>query len=406
MVPARCPIAVLVESFPTLSETFVAAELEALRALGHPVRVEARERSIQTNPEALGRFDVAYAFEDRRRSRLAALVRLVLRHPLGCLRDLADRRTWRAEEAVLPLRVLAPIADRLRAHGARHLHAHFAAGPALDAVRLSRLLGVRCSVIGHGWDVFKEPRNLAGKLRAADLALAPCAYTARHLASIAGREVPVVVMGVDGERFRRRSPAPGGRHVLAVGRLVEKKGFAHLLEAVALLEAQRPLDACTIVGDGPLRTQLTARAERLGLGHRVRFAGAQPPDGVRDELEGADVLAMPCVVAPDGDRDAMPVAVKEALAMEVPVVASDEVGLPELVADEWGRLVTPGDPHALARALDDVLNLPLQQRVAMGRAGRAHVLGACAIATETGRLSALVNDLPELRAISPRVVRQ
>jgi glycosyltransferase involved in cell wall biosynthesis len=94
----------------------------------------------------------------------------------------------------------------------------------------------------------------------------------------------------------------------------------------------------------------------------------------------------------------MPVVVKEALAMEVPVVASDEVGLPELVADEWGRLVTPGDPHALARALDDVLNLPLQRRVAMGRAGRAHVLGACAIATETGRLSALVAASPELRA--------
>ncbi|MBA2765987.1 MAG: hypothetical protein H0U33_03305, partial [Solirubrobacterales bacterium] len=107
MVAARCPIAVLVESFPKLSETFVASELDALRALGHPVRVEARERSLQTNPEALGRFDVAYAFEDSRRARLAALVRLVLRHPLGCLRDLADRRTWRAEEAVLPLRVLA-----------------------------------------------------------------------------------------------------------------------------------------------------------------------------------------------------------------------------------------------------------------------------------------------------------
>jgi len=83
MVAARCPIAVLVESFPKLSETFVASELDALGALGHPVRVEARERSLQTNPEALGRFDVAYAFEDSRRARLAALVRLVLRHPLA-----------------------------------------------------------------------------------------------------------------------------------------------------------------------------------------------------------------------------------------------------------------------------------------------------------------------------------
>ncbi len=403
MVAARCPIAVLVESFPKLSETFVANELEALRALGHPVRVEARERSARANPEALGRFDVSYAFEDSRRARVAALTRLMLRHPLGCLRDLAGRRAWRAEEQVLPLRVLAPIAGRLRAHGAQHLHVHFAAAPALDAVRLARLLGLRCSVIAHGWDVFKEPRNLVGKLRGADLALAPCAYTARHLASIAGREIPVVVMGVDGERFRRRCAAPDGRHVLAVGRLVEKKGFAHLLEAVALLEARRPLDACTIVGDGPLRPQLGAQAQRLGLGHRVRFAGAQPPDVVRGELERADLLAMPCVIAADGDRDAMPVVVKEALAMEVPVVASDEVGLPELVADEWGRLVAPGDPHALARALDEILDLPVERRVAMGRAGRAHVLNACAVATGAERLSALLDDPPTAHAVSGTV---
>jgi len=402
MVPARCPIAVLVESFPKLSETFVATELEALAALGHPVRVEARERPVLANPEALGRFDVAYAFEDSRRARVAALVRLVLGHPLGCLRDLADRRAWRAEEQVLPLRVLAPIAGRLRALGAGHLHAHFAAGPALDAVRLARLLGVHCSVIAHGWEVFKEPRNLAAKLRGADLALAPCAYTARHLASIAGREVPVVVMGVDGERFRRRAPAPGGRHVLAVGRLVEKKGFAHLLEAVAALETRRPLDSCTIVGEGPLRPQLVAQARRLGLGHRVRFAGAQPPDVVRGELERADLLAMPCVVATDGDRDAMPVVVKEALAMELPVVASDEVGLPELVTDEWGRLVAPGDPQALARALDEVLNLPLQRRTAMGRAGRAHVLTDCAIVGEAERLSALIGHQSGLHAAPAR----
>lgn len=78
--------------------------------------------------------------------------------------------------------------------------------------------------------------------------------------------------------------------------------------------------------------------------------------------------------------------------MEVPVVASDEVGLPELVTDAWGRLVAPGDPHALARALDDMVSLPTARRGAMGRAGRAHVLATCATATEAGRLSALLRE--------------
>ena len=86
-------------------------------------------------------------------------------------------------------------------------------------------------------------------------------------------------------------------------------------------------------------------------------------------LERADLLAAPCVVAADGDRDTMPVVVKEALAMEVPVVASDEVGLPEVVRPEWGRLVPPGDAPALAEALATLLR-DAGKREELGRLGR------------------------------------
>jgi glycosyltransferase involved in cell wall biosynthesis len=93
------------------------------------------------------------------------------------------------------------------------------------------------------------------------------------------------------------------------------------------------------------------------------------------------------VVAANGDRDTMPVVVKEALAMEIPVVASDAVGLPEVVRPEWGRLVSPGDAEALARALDEVLSLPPEERAAMGRAGREFVADHCNVRTETARLA-------------------
>src|SRR5207248_7896479 len=109
------------------------------------------------------------------------------------------------------------------------------------------------------------------------------------------------------------------------------------------------------------------------LEDRVRFAGALDPDALTERLERADVLAAPCVIAADGDRDSMPVVVKEALAMELPVVASDEVGLPEIVKDGWGRLVPPGDAEALAEAIDQLLSLPSRQRAEMGREGRAWV---------------------------------
>jgi glycosyltransferase involved in cell wall biosynthesis len=141
-----------------------------------------------------------------------------------------------------------------------------------------------------------------------------------------------------------------------------------------------------IVGDGPLRAELAAEAQRVGA--NLQLLG--PRDDVRPELERAALLAMPCVIAADGDRDSMPVVVKEALAMEVPVVCSDEVGLPELVRPEFGRLVAPGDHEALAAALRELLDLTPQQRAAMGAAGRAHVAEHANVLTEARRLSELL----------------
>ena len=118
----------------------------------------------------------------------------------------------------------------------------------------------------------------------------------------------------------------------------------------------------------------------------VDLPGAQPPDQVRAALECADLLAMPCVIAADGDRDSMPVVVKEALAMEIPVVATDEVGLPEVVRPEWGRLVPPHDPAALAAAIAELLALDPAERAPDGTAGREFVRRECDVERETARL--------------------
>ena len=112
---------------------------------------------------------------------------------------------------------------------------------------------------------------------------------------------------------------------------------------------------------------------------------------MRELLERADLLAMPCVVAANGDRDSMPVVVKEAMAMEIPVVATDEVGLPELVRDELGRLVPPGDAAALAAAIAELLDAAAaERRAAMGRAARAHVIEHADVHRETAKLAELI----------------
>ena len=354
-------IALLVDGFPILSETFVVNEVEALRRLGHEVLVvSGRDEPGEPRPDLTlplpGR-----VWPSRR-----------------ALRDAVDRRAWRPAEQPRPLRDLAGAAVALR--DVDHIHVHFAAGAALDGLRLGRLLGVPVSITAHAYEIFKTPLNLERKLQMATFVTTGCAYNVRHLQTLApGARVHEIVMGVDPERFRRLRPHTGEPHVLAVGRLVEKKGFSVLADAIAQVPGAR----LTIVGEGPMRGALEGR-------QRVTLLGARSPDEVRDLLEDAAVLAMPCIVARDGDRDSMPVVVKEALAMEVPVVATDEVGLPEIVDASCGRLVPPGDADALAAALREVLDLPVADRAALGNAGRQRVLERGDLMAETRRLVALM----------------
>jgi glycosyltransferase involved in cell wall biosynthesis len=397
-VPARSTqklrIAVVVDQFPELTETFISGEAQQLRVLGHAVHVESSRHAPHPDAKAGEGLEVAYLCDDPRDERLKAMAWLALRHPLRCLRDLRARRRWSAEEEPRLLRRLAPAARRMHRHRAQHVHAHFATGAALDALRLGALLGLPYSVATHGYDIFQLPRNLREKHERATFAVTDCDYSAAHLRGVApgaADRIHRIVLGVDGDRFRRARPYPGGRTVVAVARLTEKKGLEYLIDAIALLaERGAAPDRLLVAGEGPLRDALTERIAGHGLTGVVELLGARTPAQTRELLERADVLAMPCVVAADGDRDTMPVVVKEALAMELPVLATAEVGLPEVVREGWGRLVPPRDAPAIADALQELLALPAEERARMGAAGRAFVLEECSLERETEKLVALI----------------
>jgi colanic acid/amylovoran biosynthesis glycosyltransferase len=385
-------ITIAADRFPELSETFIAAEAQMLAGLGHAVRIEAGRRADDPDPQAGRGLEVRYLEDDRLGRRVRALIWLALRYPRAVARDLLDRRRLCREERVRPLRQLAPAARRIHAHGSAHIHAHFGTEPALDAMRLGGLLGLPYSFATHGYDIFLTPANLAAKHERAAFAVSACQYSVDHLRAELGSETTArlhrLVVGVDVERFRRRAPHSSPGTVLAIGRLVEKKGFTHLVEAAAKLRESGALERVLIVGEGPLRRELEALIARTGA--PVELLGARPHTAIRDLLEEAALLVMPCVVAANGDRDTMPVVVKEALAMEVPVVATDEVGLPEVVQPDWGRLAPPGNPDALADAIRDLLELPAERRAEMGRAGREFVLEHCDLGRETEKLVGLI----------------
>ncbi len=382
----------VLDQWPELSETFVVNELQALRRLGHDVRVQTAQPAAHANPEAPDDVDVHVLARDARARGVRDLLWLLRRRPLACARDVAARRRWGRAEWARPLRALAPGARRIVERGDEHLHAHFAAGAALDAMRLAALTGRTFSVTAHAYDIFLTPRNLREKLARADAVFTGCDYNVAYLRrAVPEANLHKIVMGVDVTAFARSAPLPQGRTVLAIGRLVEKKGFDVLVEALAQLPDVR----LRILGDGPLRAPLEVQAARCD--GRVEFLGSRAPAEVRAELERADVLAMPCVVARDGDRDSMPVVVKEAMAMGLLVVASDEVGLPECVLAPWGFLAPPGDAGALAAGLRAALALDPGARRRAGAAAREWVRANTDVDGETARMAAVIEAMPRPR---------
>jgi glycosyltransferase involved in cell wall biosynthesis len=196
----------------------------------------------------------------------------------------------------------------------------------------------------------------------------------RHLRGLlagAGRDGRVLRLynGLDLERVRPAAAAqrrPG--LVVAVGRLVEKKGFADLVEAARLLRAGGADVRTVIVGDGPQRAALQAQVERAGLAGRVQLVPALTQDAVLELIASASAFALPCVVGADGDRDGLPTVLLEAMALGTPAVSTTVAGIPEMIEHGVsGLLVGQREPAALADALARLLGSPdLQARLAAG----------------------------------------
>jgi glycosyltransferase involved in cell wall biosynthesis len=259
----------------------------------------------------------------------------------------------------------AQLALVVRHKGLEHLHAPFASDAATIARLAARMAGVSYSFTARAKDVFHasvDPEDLRQKLRDAAGVVTISDYHLDYLRRTYGplaAHVQRVYNGIDLEEFPYRRPDDRPPVVLAVGRLVEKKGFGDLVEACALLAARGRDFRCRIAGTGSLRSALQGQIERHRLQGRVELIGPHPQNEIAREMHNAAVLAAPCVVADDGDRDGLPNVIQEALALGTPVVSTDVTGIPEVVRDgERGLLVPQRDPPALADALERLLADP------------------------------------------------
>jgi glycosyltransferase involved in cell wall biosynthesis len=330
------PLAVVVSGFPRRSETFAVNELAALERAGMLAALFATRPGdgAPPSPEA---------------------ARLLER--LSRLPD-ADEAT---QAEVLE--------QRLAGRRVRGIHAYFAHRPAGVARRAAERLGLPFGFSTHARDARKiDAAERARRARAARCVIA-CNDDVASEFGDAGC-LRLVPHGVDTDRFRSALEPEAGGEVVAVGRLVPKKGFEVLIEAFAALPHTPRL---RIVGEGPERKRLEARVRALGLGRRVRLPGACAHEVLPAILGRARIVAVPSVVDASGDRDGLPNVVLEALACARPVVASAVAAIPAAVADgTTGLLVPPGDPGALARALLLLWRDPARAG-RLGREGRTFV---------------------------------
>jgi glycosyltransferase involved in cell wall biosynthesis len=382
VLPSDPGTAYVLKVYPRFSETFIVSEILAREAAGDRIEIFSLRPTTDSrfHPE-LARVQAPVTYIDRPIKtsalweRLQTAVAAGLTPALG--RSLGDLAAATADDAIQAI----SLATALQSRNIRHIHVHFASGATTVARLASAITGIPYSFTAHAVDIFHESvrdEDLQLKLEQAHHAVTISRFNLRYLRRrfpTSTSRLHLVRNGLELERFPYRDPRPLGTplRIAAVGRLIEKKGFQHLLPAAAeLVDSGVKLDL-RIAGTGILAEELEANISQLKLSDSVRLLGPQTQDQIHELLDSADVFMAPCVVGADGNADGMPTVLLEAMATGVPCISTSVTGIPEAIRNgSTGVLVRPGNPHALARAVH-TLTSPGTDRVSLARNARALV---------------------------------
>jgi glycosyltransferase involved in cell wall biosynthesis len=389
--PSSRSVAVVLKGYPRLSETFIAQELLGLERRGlrlhlislrrpteratHPVHREIKAPVLYL-PEYVWHAPLRVWRAWRRARRLPGYRAARRQWLRDWRRDRTPNRGRRFAQACV-------LADELPA-GVAHLYAHFLHTPASVARYAALMRGLPWSCSAHAKDIWTIP-DWEKREKLADMRwLVTCTRAgAEHLRRLAPEpeRVELVYHGLD---FARFAPAPAARSprdgsdpadpviVLSVGRLVAKKGYDVLIDALALLPADLNW-RLVHVGGGALKQRMRRRAAQAGVAGRIDWLGARPQEEVLRRYRAADLFVLAGRVARDGDRDGLPNVLMEAASQGLACVAARAGAVAEIVDDDrTGLLVPPEDPAALAGALAALIAAPAR-RAALGRAAELRV---------------------------------
>ncbi len=382
----------VVKRYPRYSETFIVNEILAHEAAGVDVEIFSLLPPTDAHfQDIIARVRAPVHYLPGEGSKVMGFWN-GLGQAAGELPDFWSDLGKVAREEVRDVAQAIALARHIKRSGIYHLHAHFASAPTTVARLAAMFAKISYSFTAHAKDIFHQDvckENLATKFREAVTAVTVSDFNVQHLQEIGANRLVRIYNGLDLNRFPFATPEKRLPRVVGIGRLVEKKGFIDLVEACALLKTRGCIFDCQIIGTGDQEELLRSRVQQLGLQKHVELVGPRPQLEIIAHLQSASVLAAPCVVGEDGNRDGLPTVLLEAMALGTPCISTDVTGIPEVVLHgETGLIVSQHDPAALADGIQRLLNDP-GERARLAKNGRRLIEADFDVHRNAARLRAL-----------------
>jgi colanic acid/amylovoran biosynthesis glycosyltransferase len=394
-------LAYLVSRFPKISETFILYEIIELRKLGFEIDIFplVREREAVQHPEVASLTSRTHYHSVLSAPVILAQLFWITRRPIRYFGALWNVIWGNIRSPKFLVRGIAAFllaglfAREIERSSTGHIHAHWATHPALAAYVVHRLTDLPYSFTAHAHDIYVEQAMLREKIKDSDFVVTISEFNRRFLEGLYGQElakkIDVIHCGIDLNVFRPHENAQKANQftLICVASLEEKKGHRYLIEACAQLVKKGVALTCLLVGDGDLRAELEAMIQQHDLSQHVKLLGRQPRHRVGELLAQSHALVLPSIVTSKGKMEGIPVALMEALAMQMPVIATNISGISELVEHNiTGLLVPEKDASALADAIDTIRLNP-GTAAALGKRGREKVIAEFDLHANTKALS-------------------
>lgn len=392
-------VAYVLGIFPKLSESFIINEIVELLKKGHDVRIfsfyspeEAIKHEVVREYRLIERTHY-FSFSGIFKVNLFILSRYFL---TGLAQDLF---TLKMPNNMLTSNLKAAyFAAIIKKNDMDIVHTHFATMGGFSK-KISNFLDLPYTLTAHAFDIYMNPDDdeLRNVMENAKRVITISDYNKNHLKNKTGikNNIEVIRCGIDIEKFNpnNKSTAGGRIKILTVTRLVEKKGLDYLIRAIPIVIKDFQDFELTIVGSGPLNEHLRQLSHDLNIEKYIQFKGDVSDFELKNYYENADMFILPCIIAENGDRDGVPVAIMEAMAMELPVISTNISGIPELVEDGVsGILVPQKDENAVGNAIIK-LGKDRALRTGMGENGRKIIYKKYNIASESDKLINIFNKM-------------